>query len=196
MAVGIRLGLNLCEPHTCRCGAMVDTRGLHSFVLKHAPGRTTRHHALNEAIFRAFSSATKEPVGLTRLDGKRPDGLTLVLWCAGKPLTWDVTAVSTLADSYVESAAREAGAPAKQAAVTKIKKYSVLSQSYLFQAIAVENTGVLNSSTIDFLNALDRRISSPVGEERKILFQRISITMQRFNAILLHYCFVRDDLDL
>ena len=76
VAVGIRLGLNLCEPHTCRCGAMVDARGLHSFVCKHAPGRTTRHHALNDVIFRAFSSAsipaTKEPVGLTRLDGKRP----------------------------------------------------------------------------------------------------------------------------
>ena len=41
----------------------------------------------------------------------------------------------------MESAAREAGAPAEQAAVRKIKKYSVLSQSYLFQPIAVENTG-------------------------------------------------------
>ena len=75
--------------------------GPHSFVCKHAPGRTTRHHALNDVIFRAFSSAdipaTNKPVGLTRLDGKRPDGLTLVPWCAGKPLTWDVTAVSTLA---------------------------------------------------------------------------------------------------
>ena len=40
------------------------------------------NNALNDVIFRAFSSAsipaTKEPVGLTRLDGKRPDGLTLV----------------------------------------------------------------------------------------------------------------------
>ena len=126
------------------------------------------------------------------------NNITLVPWCAGKPLTWDVTAVSTLADSYVESAAREAGAPAVQAAVRKIKKYSVLSQSYLFQPIAVEKTGVLDSSAIDFLNALGRRISSSSGKEREGLFlcQRISITMQRFNAILLHNCFVRDDPDL
>jgi hypothetical protein len=38
--------------------------------------------ALNDVIYRAFSStgipAMKEPVGLARLDGKRPDGLTLV----------------------------------------------------------------------------------------------------------------------
>ena len=109
---------------------MVDARGLHSFVRKSAPGRTARHHALNDVIYRPFSSAgipaTKEPVGLTRQDGKRPDGLTLP-WSAGKPLTWDVTAVSTLADSYVDSAVREAGAPVEQAAIRKISKYSVLS---------------------------------------------------------------------
>ena len=97
-----------------------------------------------------------------------------------------------------KSAAREAGAPAEQATVGKIKKYSVLSQSYLFQPIAVENTGVLNSSAIHFLNALDRRISSSSGEKREslFLFQHISNTMQRFNVILLHNCFVRDDPDL
>ena len=177
---------------------MVDARGLHSIVCKSAPGRTARHHALNDAIYRAFSSsgipATKETVGLTRQDGKRPDGLTLVPWCAGKPLTWDVTAVSTLADSYVDSAARKAGAPAEQAAIRKISKYSVLSQSYLFQPIAVENTGILNSSAVDFLNALGRRVGSSSGESL-FLFQRISITMQ-FNAILLHNCFVRGVLDL
>ena len=37
VAVGIRLGLRLCEPHTCLCGAMVDARGLRSFVSTHAP---------------------------------------------------------------------------------------------------------------------------------------------------------------
>jgi hypothetical protein len=70
----------------------------------------------------------------------------------------------------VESAAREAGAPAEHAAVRKIKRYSVLSQSYLFQPIAVENTGVLNSFAIDFLNALGRRISLSSGENAKVFF--------------------------
>ena len=70
----------------------------------------------------------------------------------------------------MDSAAREAGAPAEQAAIRKISKYSVLSQSYLFQPFAVENTGVLNSSAVDFLNALGRRISSSSGEECESLF--------------------------
>jgi len=66
----------------------------------------------------------------------------------------------------------------------------VLSQSNLFQPIAVENTGVFDSSAVDFLNALGRRISSSSGEEREslFLFKLNSITMQRFNAILLHNC--------
>ena len=53
----------------------------------------------------------------------------------------------------------------------KIKKYSVLSQSYLFQPISVENAGVLNSSdAIISLNALGLRISSSSGEERESHF--------------------------
>ena len=57
VAVGIRLGLNLCEPHTCQCGAMVDAHGLHSFVCKSVPGGAARHHALNDIIYIVFSSA-------------------------------------------------------------------------------------------------------------------------------------------
>ena len=48
VAVGLRLCLNLCVPHQCRCGSAVDARGLHSFVCKRAPGKTSRHHALND----------------------------------------------------------------------------------------------------------------------------------------------------
>ena len=49
--------------------------GLHGLVCKQAPSKTTRHQAINDVIARAVTSAgipvTKEPVGLTRLDGKR-----------------------------------------------------------------------------------------------------------------------------
>ena len=37
VAVGLRLGLDLCVPHECHCGSMVDARGVHSFVCKKAP---------------------------------------------------------------------------------------------------------------------------------------------------------------
>ena len=87
-----------------------------SFVCKEAPGRPARHHALNDLVACAMVSAgilvTKEPNGLSRSDGKRPDGLSLVPWEEGKPLTLDVTVVRSLADSYMATATRVAGSAA------------------------------------------------------------------------------------
>ena len=50
VAVGTRLALKLCIPHQCRCGSEVDQFGRHSLVCKRAPGRTVRHHYLNDAL--------------------------------------------------------------------------------------------------------------------------------------------------
>ena len=68
--------------------------------------------------------------------------------------------MSTLANSYVDVAARESGLVTEQAAERKSVKYNELRQNYFFQPIAVENLGALNTSAIEFLNALGRRISS------------------------------------
>ena len=38
VAVSLRLGLNLCAPHTCQCGSPVDAWGIHALVCKHASG--------------------------------------------------------------------------------------------------------------------------------------------------------------
>jgi len=52
-------------------------------VYKKVPGKIVRHHGLNDIICRAFGAAgipaVKDPSGLDRQDGKRPDGLTLSL---------------------------------------------------------------------------------------------------------------------
>jgi len=100
VAVGVRLGLALCAPHSCPCGGQVDAQGLHAMVCKKAQGRIARHQGLNDIIWRSLGSAsipaTKEPSGLVRQDGKWPDGLTLIPWQGGKSLAWDVTVVSML----------------------------------------------------------------------------------------------------
>ena len=71
--------------------------GFHSFVYRRAPGRSARHHAHNDLVARCFALAgtpvIKEPTGLFRTDGKRPDDLTLVPWQSGKSLCWDVTVI-------------------------------------------------------------------------------------------------------
>jgi len=124
VAVGARLGLSLCVPHKSSCGAAVDAEARQAMVCKKAPGQMARHQALNDVICRAFISAgiraSKEPAGLCTRDGKRPDGHSLIQ--NGKPLVWDVTVASTLAESYVKAGARESGAVAEQTAQRKLKK--------------------------------------------------------------------------
>jgi len=82
VAVGLRLGTAICEAHTCPCGATVDSLGRHALSCKKHPGRVQRHARINDLIHHSLIlaeiPATKEPQGLSRNDGKRPDGLTLV----------------------------------------------------------------------------------------------------------------------
>jgi len=63
--------------------------------------------------------AVKEPVGLLRQDGKRPDGTTILPWSRGKPLAWDVTVPDTYTDANVSNTAMETGAAASLAATTR-----------------------------------------------------------------------------
>ena len=87
------------------------------------PGRAARHHAVNDCIFRALGAAgipaSKEPSGLVRTDGKRPNGCTLIPWWSGKVLRWDVTVACTVADSYIQDFSRTPGAVAELAAIRK-----------------------------------------------------------------------------
>jgi len=192
VAVGLRLGLDLCVPHNCHCGSPVDARGLHSFVCKRAPGRSARHHALNDLVARSFASAgvpvTKEPAGLFQSDGKRPDGVSLVPWQSGKLLCWDVTVTCPPAESYVDRASHQAGSAAELAATCKEDKYVDLGTRYIFEPIAIETLGVFSASARQLLADHGKRISINTGEARETsyLFQRISVLVQRFNAVLLH----------
>jgi len=120
------------------------------------------------------------------------------MWQGGKTLAWDVTVVSTLAQSYVDRAATDVGMVAELAAERKLIKYSNLPTNIIFQPIAVENLVAFSSSSSDFISALGHKISSVSGEEREtsFLFQRLSVALQRFNAVLLYDSFVfQDDPD-
>ena len=198
VAVGLRLGVKICEAHTCSCGQMVDVLGTHSLSCKHAPGRSARHHNLNDVVVRALAKAgipvQKEPLGLVRTDGKRPDGVTLIPWQHGRCLTWDVTVVNSVASSYISVSQRQPAGAAEAAAARKESKYAILEQSYLFQPLAFETLGPLNASAIDFINSIGRRLRdlSDDSRETSFLFQRLSICVQRFNSVILQNSFVGD----
>ena len=59
---------------------------------------------------------------------------------------------------------------------------------YIFEPIAIESLDVFSTSARQLLADLGRRISQISGEAREsgYLFQRCSVLVQRFNAILLH----------
>ena len=152
--VALRLGLTICVPHSCPCGADVDDYGVHSLVCKRASGKITRHQAINDVIARAFVAADmpvpEEPNGLLISDNKRPDGLTLLPWQDGKPLAWDVTVICPLAASYISG--YTSGAAAELAASRKCTKYANLPNSYIFQPIAFKNIGIRPSQLIGRYN--------------------------------------------
>ena len=87
-AVGLRLGAALCQAHQCPCGALEEVNGLHSLSCKLSSGKHSRCASINDIISRACCRAdilaVKKPTGLTRTDGKRPDGSTLVPGSADK----------------------------------------------------------------------------------------------------------------
>jgi len=204
VAVALRLGCSVCVAHTCRCGALVDAQGIHGSVCKQAPCKIARHQTINDVIARAITAAgvpvTKEPGGLVRIDGKRPDGLTLIPWQDGRPLTWDVTVVSTLADSYLHFTFHSAGSAAETASVRKESKYSSLPPEYLFQPVAIETLGPLNASALNFLSEVGLRLTSLSGDPREtsFLFQCLSMLIQHLNSALImdSFCFADEDPDL
>jgi len=131
--------------------------------------------------------AVKEPQGLSRNDGKRPDGLTLVPWQSGRSATWDVTIVHTLTASYVSQSATQAGSAATAASERKTAQYSNLSSSHVFYPVAVETLDALADDALVFLADIDRRemfctVDQP---ETTFLYQRISVAIQLFNVVCL-----------
>ena len=88
IAVSLRLGLAFCKPHSCHhCGCEVTAFATHGLSCVKSQGRYHRHSSLNDIIHRAFGASRipsrLEPSGISRSDGKRPDGATLVPWKCG-----------------------------------------------------------------------------------------------------------------
>ena len=68
----------------------------------------------------------------------------------------------------------------------KPPQYVELPNAYTFIPVAFETLGpICSSGTTALLNELGRRISVVTGDarERSFLYQRLSVTIQRYNAI-------------
>ena len=72
------------------------------------------------------------------------------------------------------------------AATRKEVKYGGIVGRHMFEPIPVETLGVFIASAVRLLNDLGRRISSISDDTRETshLYQRVSVLVQRFNAVL------------
>ena len=85
IALGLRLGVPIVVGHTCVCGSKVDVCG----------GRIPQHTAVKLFVV-LWCLEVYLLFGVCRNDGKRPDGISLILWSRGLPLLWDFTCSDTL----------------------------------------------------------------------------------------------------
>ena len=195
VAAGLRLGSQLCRPHTCRCGASVESPGLHGLSCARSAGRHSRHAALNN-IFRHTLSAASipaslEPHGLVRGDGKRPDGATHIPWRRGRCLVWDATVVDTFAACHIAGTSTAAGSAAEKADHRKQQKYSQIAVGNEFAAVAFETMGTYAKNAWYFVAELGRRAAKESGNARapSQLRQQISMAIQRGNVLSINGTF-------
>ena len=189
VAIALRVGSDVCVPHTCRCGRLMDAKGIHGLSCKYSAGRHPRHAALNDVVRRALKSAgipsILEPVGIDRGDGKRPDGISVFPFSNGKCLCWDATCVDTFAETHVNSSAVTPGAATNAAEDGKRRKYAALTVRFRFEPVALETAGVFGKTTEVLLREIGRRMSEVTGDCRETywLEQRIGLAVQRGNAL-------------
>ena len=133
IAMALLLGVPVAMPYKCICGTSVEGTATHGLDCRKSGGKHARHFAVNDILHRALNAAgvpsLLEPTGLSREDGKRQDGATILPFEKGQCLVWDFTCVNTVGASHIKSAAERPGAPSEAAETTEIKKYSALSHS-------------------------------------------------------------------
>ena len=136
-------------------------------------------------LYSSTDTRPTDPSGLRTGPESRGEASALVCLQKRSPPRGTEGDGTVINNTNVAATAREAGAAAERATELQIAKYSGLEDKCIFQPIAVESLGPLNETACQFLKDLGRRISA--------LFQRLSVVIQRFNAILLHDSFESAD---
>jgi hypothetical protein len=91
----------------------------------------------------------------------------------------------TVAASYVTLSSAKTTSIAEPAAVQNKQKYIKITKAYLFSPFAFETMGSINGADHEFISELGLRTSNSTEDPRETssLFQRISVSLHRFNEI-------------
>ncbi len=107
-------------------------------------------------------------------------------YSAGQDMALDVTIVSPVQANNVYQASRIPGASCAKASVGKDRKYKVLcsAQNLSFLALSFEATGGMTAATNDLITDIANRVADkqirPRSDARSLLFQQISISLQKY----------------
>ena len=127
-ATGLRLGADVVVEHSCICGRTIDSSGHHGLSCRSSGGRISRRQAANETIRRDLVTggfpAILEPVGVSKEDANRADGMTLIPWKSGCLLLWDFICSDTVAASNRTLAATGPGVVA-EASVSEVPQICI-----------------------------------------------------------------------
>ena len=142
-------------------------------------------HSGSGACFCWYSGSKRAKRTHEDIDGKRLDGLSLIPWKAGKPLTWDVMVASTLTASYVDTYRAFGFCSGRNGSNREVRKIRQTGAILNFQPLAFENLRTMNESCFECICDPGNATSSVTGDclEARFLLQRIWVTIQRFNAI-------------
>src|SRR6218665_2753217 len=107
------------------------------------------------------------------------------------PIGWEKTgwyhpySVESRQKSCMTASAAQSGAAAAIAEDRKMQKYHAFLQDPVFIPLALETMGPINTAGLNLISDLGRHLTLATGEQRETtyLLQRLSITMQRFNAV-------------
>ena len=107
----------------------------------------------------------------------------------------DVTCVDTFAEGHLTAGALQAGSAAEAPEERKRHTYAEISESHLFEPIAVETTGVFGPTTLGLLKSIGKKISQESGDPREPtwLRQRVSVAILRGNATSIRTSAQRED---
>src|SRR5438034_1558753 len=85
----------------------------------------------------------------------------------------------------------------KFAATRKLEKYQELACGYEVVPVVIETMGPMNPAGADFITGIGRLSVQQTGDQREtsFLWQRLSVSLPRFNAVCFRGAFKPEDLE-
>ena len=170
---------------------VLDANGNHGVNCKKSGDMIGRHNAVRDYLAAQCRTAQLSPRTEVGDDNLRPGDVFLPRWAGIRPAAIDVSVVNPLKAGSVAKSAKEQGATAIKAAGEKHKKYAsyIAANNVSFIPFIMETYGGLGIEAIGFIKRLATQVARHRGtsyiDEKRHLFQKLSLTLQRGVAIML-----------